>query len=96
MEDAIGVITMPVKFAAAAVTVKVAVDCIDPDWAMIVIDPDDPPVAIPAALMLAMVESDELHCTELVISFVVPSDMWAVAVNCWLTPIAIAMELGDT
>jgi hypothetical protein len=49
---------------------------------VIVTEPDAAPLAIPAAFILAMFESDELHCTELVMSFVVPSDIWAVAANC--------------
>lgn len=61
-----------------------------------VTEPDEEPVAIPAAVMLAMLESEELHCTELVMSFVVPSDMCAVAVNCWFVPIPIAIEFGET
>ena len=41
--------------------------------------PDPEPVAIPAALTLAMFESDELHVAELVMSCEVPSDRCAVA-----------------
>jgi hypothetical protein len=45
--------------------------------------PGADPVAAPPEAMLAIFESEELHCTELVTSFVVPFARWAVALNCW-------------
>lgn len=82
MEEAAGEITIEVKFAAAAVTLSVAPPCKVPDLAVMVTVPEAEPVATPAALMLAIVESDDPHCAELVISLVVLSDRKAVAVNC--------------
>lgn len=96
IEGAAGEITMDVRFAAAALTVKVAVDCTEPDCAVMVTDPAAEPVAIPTAVMLAMLESDDPHVTELVMSLEVPSEKWPVALNCWVAPTPIAMELGDT
>jgi hypothetical protein len=53
-------------------------------------------VALPDDVTLAMLESDELHWTELLTSLVVPSDMWAVAVNCCDAPVPMDIELGAT
>ncbi len=53
-------------------------------------------VALPDDVTLAMLESDELHWTELLTSLVVPSDMWAVAVNCCDTPVPMDIEVGAT
>src|SRR5262249_22558757 len=85
-----------VKFAAAALTVSVAVALNEPDCAVTVTDPAPEPVAMPVLLMLAMLESDEPQFTEFVMSFVVPSDMRAVALNCWPAPNAMAIEAGET
>ena len=63
---------------------------------MIVTVPAAEPDAVPPAAMLAIVESEELHWTELVISFVLPSESLAVAVNCCWAPIPIDMEAGET
>jgi len=46
--------------------------------------------------MLAIFESEELHCTELVTSFVLPFAIRAVALNCWEIPIPTEIELGET
>lgn len=91
-----GETVMEVKFAAAALTVKVADDCMDPDCAVIVTDPAADPVATPLPLTLAIVESDDPHWTKAVMSLEVPSERWPVAVNCWLPPTPIAMEDGET
>ena len=79
IEDAIGEIVIELKFAAAAVTVSVAVAVNEPDCAVIVTDPLPEAVAMPVPLMLAMLESDEPQLTELVTSLVVPSDRCALA-----------------
>lgn len=75
MDGAAGETTIEVRLAAACVTVKVAVALSAPDFAEIVDDPAAEAVASPPALMLATVPSDEPHCTELVMSLLVPSDM---------------------
>ncbi len=50
---------------------------------------------MPGLLMLAMFESEELHCAELVTSLVVPWERCAVALNCCWAPIPIDMEAGE-
>lgn len=96
IEGAAGEITIEVKFPAAAFTVNVAVAFTVPDWAVMVADPDAAEVAIPPALMLATLVSEEAHCTELVTSLVVPSENCALAVNCWLAPTPMDVAFGDT
>jgi hypothetical protein len=83
MEDATGNIAIETRFVAAAFTLRVAVACTVPDCAVMVTVPGADPVAAPPEAMLAIFESEELHCTELVTSFVVPFARWAVALNCW-------------
>jgi len=90
-----GEMAMEDKFAAAALTLRVAVDCSVPELAVMVAVPDAEPTTIPGLLTLAMVESEELHCAVLVKSLVVPSDRCAVAVNCCWAPIPIDMEVGE-
>jgi len=58
--------------------------------------PDAEPVARPAEVMLAMFVSDELHWAELVMSLVLLSERWAVAVNCCVAPVPMDIELGAT
>jgi hypothetical protein len=83
IDDAAGEIAIETKFAAAAVTVKFALDCLVPELALyvavIATVPDADPVATPAAVTLAIFESEELHCAELVTSCELPSDNFAVA-----------------
>ena len=82
IEEAAGDITIELKFAAAAVTLSVALPWKVPDLAVMVTVPETEPVATPEASMLAMLESEEIHCTELVTSLLVLLDITAVAVNC--------------
>ena len=96
MLEAAGEITIEVRFAAALLTVRLAVDFKVPDCAVMVTVPEADPVAMPVEATLAIVASDELHCTVLVTSFEVPSDILAVAVNCCVAPLAIDMEVGAT
>ena len=65
---------MEIKFAPALLTLSVAVACKDPDCAVTVTTPNATAVAIPVPLTDAMLESDELHCTELLKSLLVPSE----------------------
>lgn len=96
IDEAAGVTTIELRFTAALLTVRVAVDFKFPDWAVIVTLPGAEPFAMPAFDTLAMVESEELHCTVPVTSLLVPSDMWAVAVNCCPLPAPMDMETGAT
>lgn len=61
IEEVTGEIAIEARFAAALVTVKVAVDFSVPEIAVIVTVPDPEPVARPFADILAMAESDEVH-----------------------------------
>ncbi len=67
-EGAAGEIVMERRFAAAELTLSRAVPVVDPDFAVIVTEPELDPVAWPEESMLAMAESDELHCAVLVTS----------------------------
>jgi hypothetical protein len=73
-EAASGDKVIDTKFAAAAVILRLALDCCVPDFAVMVTVPEADPVAIPEEVMLATLESDELHCAELVMSFELPSE----------------------
>lgn len=53
------------------------------------------PLANPPPLIDATLESDELHVTELLMSFVVPSESCAVATNCCVLPMPIDMDDGE-
>lgn len=95
-DEAAGAITIELKFTAAPLTVRAAVDFKLPDTAVMVTVPGADPVAIPAEVTLAILESDELHWTVPVTSLLVPSDMCAVAVNCCPEPVPMDIELGAT
>ena len=90
-----GVITMELRFAAALLMVRVADAFTNPEVAVIVATPGALPVARPAVSIVATLVSDEAHCTVPVTSLVLPSDMCAVALNCWFAPVAIAVEFGE-
>lgn len=74
IDEAIGDIVMDFKFTAAAVTESVADPRTVPDCAPIVTVPAAAPLASPVALIDTMLASDVLHVTELLMSFVVPSE----------------------
>ena len=96
IDEAAGDMVMDCKLTAAAVTESVADACTVPDCAPIVTVPAADPLANPPPLIDATLVSDELHVTELLMSFVVPSERWAVATNCCVLPIPIAMDAGET
>jgi hypothetical protein len=56
--------------------------------------PAPAPLASPPPLIDATLASDELHTTELLMSFVVPSERCAVATNCCVLPTPIAVDAG--
>jgi hypothetical protein len=62
------------RFEAAEVILRVELDCCVPDLAVIITVPEVDPAAMPEELMLAMLESDEIHCAELVMSLEVESE----------------------
>jgi hypothetical protein len=82
MEKEIGERVIETRLLAAVVIFREAVPCTVPFFAMMVTVPAADAVANPAPLTAAMAESEELHCTELVTSFVVLSERCAVAANC--------------
>jgi hypothetical protein len=79
IEEAAGDIAIDAKFDAAAVTVSAAFDVFEFDCAVMVTVPDPEAVATPAALTLAIFESEELQTAEFVTSCEVPSERCAVA-----------------
>jgi hypothetical protein len=90
-----GVTAMDVS--TAAVKVRVVVPLIAPDTALIVTGPPDfTPVARPAALIVAIVVSDELQVTEFVRFCVELSLNVPVAVNCCVFPAGIDGFAGVT
>ena len=74
IDEAAGDIVMDFKFTAAAVTESVADPRTVPDCALIVTVPAAEPLASPLAPIDAMLVSEELHVTELLMSLVVPSE----------------------
>ena len=82
IEGAVGLIIMLERLAAALLTVRVAVPFTPLVVAVTVAVPAARALAIPPTVMLATFESDELHCTEAVMSLVVPSLNLPVALNC--------------
>lgn len=67
-EDALGDNAIETKFTAALATLRLADPCTLLEAAVMVALPRLEPVATPAAVMLATVESEELHCAVLVTS----------------------------
>ena len=74
MDEATGDIVIDFRSTAAAVTASVADPCPVPDCALIVTVPAPAPLASPLPLIDATLASEELHTTELLMSFVVPSE----------------------
>ena len=80
----------------AAVTVNTVEPFIAPDVALMVEVPTPAPVAIPAALIVAVVVVPELQVTLEVRFCVVPSLNVPVAVNCCVAPLVIDRFAGVT
>lgn len=96
IEEANGDSVIDVKLDAALVTVRLAVPCTVPDWAVTVNTPTATPVPRPELLIVAKVGSEVLQVTELVMSLVLLSVNVPVAVNCCVPPAAIDMAAGVT
>ena len=92
IETAFGSTSIDIR--CAATTVRVVVSLTDPTVAVIVVCPAPTVVACPEPLMLATGDEDELHVTPLLKSCVDPSEYVAVAVNCWLMPMASVKSTG--
>lgn len=73
-EAASGDKAIDTKFEAAGLIVRLAVDCCVPDFAVMVTVPELDPTAMPEELMLATLESEEIHCAERVMSFELESE----------------------
>lgn len=80
----------------AAVMARDAVAEIDPDVALIVVEPAATPVATPEAAIVAMLVVLEDQVTDVVRFLVEPSLYVPVAVNCWVAPTEIDAEAGVT
>ena len=74
MDEAVGDTEMETRLAAAVATLRVAVACKPPESAVIVAVPTLEPMATPGPLMLATVESEEVHCAVAVMSLELPSE----------------------
>jgi hypothetical protein len=75
-------------------TVKMTEPVMEPEVALMTALPIFIPVARPAALMLAMSGTVELHATALLISSVLPSEYFPRAVKLWPVPRGIVMPVG--
>ena len=91
-----GEMVIDFKFAAAPVTDTVANAYTLPLCAVMVAVPELTPLASPFALTEAMLLSEELQVAELLTSDDVPSENFAVATNCWLAPVPIDIDAGDS
>ena len=91
-----GVTIMDIKFAAAAVTLSVAVPVIVPDCAVMVTTPATRALASPVLLIEATLASEVDQVKEVVKAWLQPSENWPVAVNCWLAPGITEATPGDT
>jgi hypothetical protein len=91
-----GMTAMDVSVAIPDVTVSVVEPLTVPLAAEIVVVPAATPVARPVAEIVAVAIVDEVQVAVAEMSFVVPSLIVAVAVNCCVEPIAIDMLVGVT
>ena len=86
--------------SVAAVTARVVLPLIAAEVAVMVVDPTPALVAKPllpgALLIVATVAADELHCTVVVMFWVLPSVKVPVAVNCCGIPSAMLGMAGVT
>jgi hypothetical protein len=80
----------------AEFTVTVVLPEIVPEVAVMVVTPVVRAVARPLLLTVAIVVSEELQVTCVVISWVVPSAYVPVAVNCWVAPPGMFRLAGVT
>ena len=86
-----------IEVSVAAVTVRTAVLLVMPPEAAVMLEvPVARPVARPALVMVAVVNTEEFQVAELVRSAVVESVKWPVAVNCWVSPLAMDGVAGAT
>jgi hypothetical protein len=91
-----GMTAMDVSVAMPAVTVSIVEPLTVPLAAVMVVVPAATAVARPPAEIVAVPIIDEVQVAIAEMSFVVPSFIVAVAVNCWVEPVAIDMLVGVT
>ena len=96
IELAAGATVIDSKFAAAAVTLSVAVPFIVPDCAVMVTTPATRAFASPVLLIEATLASEVDQVKEVVKAWLLPSENWPVAINCWLAPGITEATPGDT
>ena len=80
----------------AAVTVRVVFPEIVPWVAVMAVVPAETAVARPLLVMVAANVFNELQATDMVISWVVPSENVPVAANCWVDPTEMIGLVGVT
>jgi hypothetical protein len=80
----------------AEVTVRVVLPEIVPEVAVMAAAPAETAVARPLLLTVAANVFNELQATDMVISWVVPSETVPVAVNCWVDPTEMIGLAGVT
>jgi hypothetical protein len=79
-----------------AVTISVVVPEIDPDTALIVVDPASTALANPPVAIVAIDVREEPQLTDVVRFCVELSEKVPVAVNCWVSPTAMLGPEGVT
>ena len=77
-------------------TTRLALPCMAPDFAMMVVCPLPAALAMPAAFTDATLLSEDDHCTVAVTSLLLPSENVPVAENCWPDPAWIDAAPGVT
>jgi len=92
----VGDIVIALRLAPWLVTFRVADAFIDPELAVMMMEPTAAPVAIPFVPTNATLALEDVHCTEVVRLLELPSLNLPVAVNCWLVPTATDVEVGVT
>jgi hypothetical protein len=95
IELAAGATLTDARLAPALVTLRVAVPVIVPDCAVINTIPGIRAFASPPLLIVATLASELDQVSELVTTWLLPSEYWPVAVNCWLNPGATDATPGD-
>ncbi len=81
---------------AGGATVSVVEPTTEPRVALMLVLPCANVVASPVALIVAIAGCEDPHVTEVVKSFVLPSEYVPAAVNCCCNPFAILGFWGDT
>jgi hypothetical protein len=92
----VGDIVIALRLAPWFVIFRVADAFIDPELAVMMLEPTAAPVAIPFVPTNATLALEDLHCTDVLRLLELPSLNVPVAVNCWLDPTPTDVEVGVT